>query len=84
MWGGLAFEVGRVAHEMDMVGLHDEADRVYEHFLKAPARSLTAIIRMAMAPWSGPPPCGTTWATAMTARTPRRADSCLPWRIAIS
>ena len=36
MWGGLAFEVGRVAHEMDMVGLHDEADKVYQHFLKAP------------------------------------------------
>ena len=36
MWGGLAFEVGRVAHEMDLVGLHDEADKVYEHFLKAP------------------------------------------------
>ena len=36
MWGGLAFEVGRVAHEMDMVGLHAEADKVYEHFLKAP------------------------------------------------
>ena len=36
MWGGLAFEVGRVAQEMDMVGLHDEADKVYEHFLKAP------------------------------------------------
>lgn len=36
MWGGLAFEVGRVAHEMDMVGLHDKADKVYEHFLKAP------------------------------------------------
>jgi len=36
MWGGLAFEVGRVAHEMDMVGLHNEADKVYEHFLKAP------------------------------------------------
>jgi hypothetical protein len=36
MWGGLAFEVGRVAHEMDMVGLHEEADKVYEHFLKAP------------------------------------------------
>ncbi|MCL5096284.1 MAG: hypothetical protein M1608_01855 [Candidatus Omnitrophica bacterium] len=36
MWGGLAFEVGRVAHEMDMVGLHDEADQVYQHFLKAP------------------------------------------------
>ena len=36
MWGGLAFEVGRVAHEMDLVGLHGEADKVYEHFLKAP------------------------------------------------
>ena len=36
MWGGLAFEVGRVAHQMDMVGLHDEANKVYEHFLKAP------------------------------------------------
>ena len=36
LWGGLAFEVGRVAHEMDMVGLHDEAARVYEHFLKVP------------------------------------------------
>ncbi len=36
MWGGLAFEVGRVAHEMDLVGLHDEADKVYMHFLKAP------------------------------------------------
>jgi len=36
MWGGLAFEVGRVAHEMDMVGLHEEADKVYEHFLAAP------------------------------------------------
>jgi hypothetical protein len=36
MWGGLAFEVGRVAHEMDLVGLHAEADKVYQHFLKAP------------------------------------------------
>ena len=36
MWGGLAFEVGRVAHEMDLVGLHDEADKVYEHFLQSP------------------------------------------------
>jgi hypothetical protein len=36
MWGGLAFEVGRVAREMDLVGLHDEADKVYQHFLKAP------------------------------------------------
>lgn len=36
MWGGLAFEVGRVAHEMDLIGLHTEADKVYQHFLKAP------------------------------------------------
>ena len=36
MWGGLAFEVGRVAHDMDMIGLHEEADKVYEHFLGAP------------------------------------------------
>ncbi|MBM4020173.1 MAG: hypothetical protein FJ288_17950 [Planctomycetes bacterium] len=35
MWGGLAFEVGRVARQMDMVGLHDEADKVYQHFLNA-------------------------------------------------
>jgi hypothetical protein len=36
MWGGLAFEVGRVAHEMNLIGLHAEADKVYAHFLKAP------------------------------------------------
>ncbi len=36
MWGGLAFEIGRVTHEMDMIGLHDEADKIYEHFLSAP------------------------------------------------
>ena len=36
MWGGLAFEVGRVAHEMDMIGLHKEADGIYQHFLKSP------------------------------------------------
>ena len=36
MWGGLAYEVGRVAHNMDMVGLHNEADKVYQHFLKSP------------------------------------------------
>jgi hypothetical protein len=36
MWGGLAFEVGRVARQMDMIGLHGEADEVYQHFLKAP------------------------------------------------
>ncbi len=36
LWGGLAFEVGRVAHEMDLIGLHAEADKVYQHFLKSP------------------------------------------------
>ena len=36
LWGGLAFEVGRVVHEMDMVGLNAEADSVYDHFLKSP------------------------------------------------
>jgi hypothetical protein len=36
MWGGLAFEVGRVAHEMELVGLQTEADKVYQHFLEAP------------------------------------------------
>jgi hypothetical protein len=36
LWGGLAFEVGRVAHEMDMIGLHAEADKVYQHFLTSP------------------------------------------------
>jgi hypothetical protein len=36
MWGGLAFEVGRVAHEMNLIGLHAEADKVYEHFLGSP------------------------------------------------
>ena len=36
MWGGLAFEVGRVAHEMDMIGLHKEADKIYQTFLPSP------------------------------------------------
>jgi hypothetical protein len=36
MWGGLAFEVGRVAHQMDLIGLHAEAAKVYAHFLAAP------------------------------------------------
>ena len=36
MWGGLAFEVGRVAHEMDMIGLHEEADKIYQTFLPSP------------------------------------------------
>jgi len=36
MWGGLAFEVARVARGMELIGLHAEADQVYQHFLKAP------------------------------------------------
>ncbi len=36
MWGTLAFEVGRVAHEMNMIGLQGEADKIYELFLKLP------------------------------------------------
>jgi hypothetical protein len=36
MWGGLAFEVGRVAREMELVGLHAQSDQVYDHFLAAP------------------------------------------------
>jgi hypothetical protein len=36
MWGGLAFEVGRVAYQMELVGLHGHAEPVYEHFLAAP------------------------------------------------
>jgi hypothetical protein len=36
MWGGLAFEVGRVAHEMELIGLHAEAEPIYGHFLKSP------------------------------------------------
>lgn len=36
MWGGLAFEVARVARDMELIGLHDEADKVYQHFLKGP------------------------------------------------
>jgi len=39
MWGGLAFEVGRVAHEMELIGLHDEADKVLE-LLHHPAQGL--------------------------------------------
>jgi hypothetical protein len=36
MWGGLAFEVARVAHTMELIGLHGEADKVYQHFLASP------------------------------------------------
>ena len=84
MWGGLAFEVGRVAHDMDLVGLHDEADKVYEHFLKAPGAKSDGDYTDGDGHWSGRRPCDTTWATAMMARTPQRAGSCLPWRSVIS
>lgn len=36
MWGTLAFEVGRVIHDMNLIGLIPEADKIYEHFLKTP------------------------------------------------
>ena len=36
LWGGLAFEVGRVVHVQDMLGLNAQADEVYDHFLKSP------------------------------------------------
>ncbi len=36
LWGTLAFEVGRVARGMELIGLHPEADRVYEFFLSNP------------------------------------------------
>ncbi len=36
MWGELAYEVGRVAHEMDMIGLNAEADKIYQYFLSSP------------------------------------------------
>lgn len=32
----LAYEGARTAHGMDLAGLHDEADKIYQHFLKAP------------------------------------------------
>ncbi|MHB0998390.1 MAG: hypothetical protein ACYC27_04010 [Armatimonadota bacterium] len=36
MWGGLAWEAARTAHQMDLVGMHDRADRIYTHFLRSP------------------------------------------------
>lgn len=36
MWGTLAFEVGRVAHEMELIGLHEYADKIYQYFLQSP------------------------------------------------
>lgn len=32
----LAYEGARTAHGMDLAGLHDEADKLYQHFLKSP------------------------------------------------
>jgi len=37
LWGGLAFEVARVTHAMELIGLHAHAEKVYAHFLRAPA-----------------------------------------------
>ncbi len=36
MWGGLAFEVARVTHTMEQIGLREQADHVYQHFLDSP------------------------------------------------
>ena len=36
MWGTLAAEVGRTTYVMELIGLHDEADRVYRYFLESP------------------------------------------------
>lgn len=36
IYEALAWEGARTAHGMDLAGLHDEADKLYQHFLKAP------------------------------------------------
>jgi hypothetical protein len=36
MWGKLAAEVAPVAHAMEVVGLHDEAAKIYDYFLSSP------------------------------------------------
>ena len=36
MWGGAGVRGGSGRHALDLVGLHNEADKVYDHFLKAP------------------------------------------------
>ncbi len=36
MWGNLAAEVAPVAHAMEVVGLHDEAAKIYDYFLASP------------------------------------------------
>jgi len=36
LWGHLAAEVAPVAHAMEVVGLHDEAAKIYDYFLASP------------------------------------------------
>ena len=36
MWGSIAFEVGRVAYGMELIGLHEQTEPIYQHFLKSP------------------------------------------------
>lgn len=36
MWGFLAAEVARATLAMEMLGLHDEADKIYDYFLASP------------------------------------------------
>lgn len=36
MWGGLAYEVGRVAQEMCLSGLYDHANKIFDNFLASP------------------------------------------------
>ncbi|HEY4283984.1 MAG TPA: hypothetical protein VGM62_13035 [Chthoniobacterales bacterium] len=36
LWGHLAAEVAPVAHAMEVIGLHDEADKIYDYFLASP------------------------------------------------
>lgn len=39
-WGGISYEVSRVAHARDRVGLHKEADKVYQRFLRSPGAKI--------------------------------------------
>lgn len=36
LWGHLAAEVAPVAHAMEVIGLHDEAEKIYDYFLASP------------------------------------------------
>jgi hypothetical protein len=36
LWGNLAHEIGRVAYDMELVGLHEGAAKIYEYFLPSP------------------------------------------------